>query len=111
MSKVTKVRASVKTASKPKVKGLVELYRTPEGNSWGILNLAIRGEATLYWLRRVSSDFGDGFELEKFSTFGSGAYRVYLSDEGHTCDCPTAVYRGRCKHSAALAALRDGGRI
>jgi SWIM zinc finger len=111
MATVTKLCASVKTAIRPKIKGLVELYRTPEGDSWGILNVAICGEATLYWVRRIGSDFGDGFELQKFSTFGNDIYHVHLSNEGHSCDCPGGTYHGRCKHMAALAKLRDHGRI
>jgi hypothetical protein len=119
MSSVTHLRTSVKTHLKPKgrtrvrpkAKGLVELYRTPEGGGYGILNLAVNGEAILYWLRKIPSDWGDGFELQKFSTFGNDVWHVHLSNEGHTCDCPSGVYRGKCKHMAALAKLREHGRI
>jgi len=82
----------------------------------GILTITVDGEATDYTVERIGSDWGDGFRLTKHvghPQAEASIYDVHLSDEGHTCDCPAGCYGrvDRCRHVAALVALRDAGQI
>jgi hypothetical protein len=106
---ITPVPVKAPKAPKPATR-LVNLH-VPLGGSWGVLTISIDRAETLYYVRKIPSDFGDGFELHKFAIFGGEQYHVHLSDEGHTCDCPGGTYHGHCKHADALAALRDHGKL
>ena len=69
---------------------------------------------TDYSLEKIGSDFGDGFALTKHVGHPGDqceTYHVHLSDEGHACDCLGSLRWGHCKHTAAVAKLRDLGRI
>ena len=113
MTTVTRKTPRVKVSYPP------ELLVTPETRD-GLYAVALadpsgRSGETLYWLRRIGSDFGDGFELTKFtpSVRGDGdeQYHVHLSNEGHTCECKGFLRWGRCKHVDALVCLREQGLI
>ncbi len=111
------------TTRRPRVKPAVSRLARLEGNflwdGFGLLTLIIGGIGTDYTLERIGSDFGDGFALVKHigsSLDDCDIYHVHLSDEGHTCDCKGGTYStprtGKpCKHTAALVALREAGRI
>ena len=69
---------------------------------------------TEYSLEKIGSDFGDGFALKKHVGHPGDqceTYHVHLSNEGHACDCLGSLRWGHCKHTAAVAKLRDLGRI
>lgn len=50
-----------------------------------------------YWLRRIASDFGQGYEVEKI--IGGEVYQLHASNGTMTCDCPGGSYRGQCRHA------------
>jgi hypothetical protein len=69
------------------------------------------GAETTYAVERVPSDWGEAFALEKAD---GRVYHVLMSCDSPGCDCPDGTFRGHqrpCKHYAALAALRQHGRI
>jgi hypothetical protein len=70
-----------------------------------------RVEMDDYEVSPMPSDFGDGFRLKKPVEDGGEVYEVNLSDEGHLCCCKGFLKHQHCKHTAALAKLRDAGRI
>lgn len=69
-------------------------------------------EPTYYLARRIASDWGTAFELEKQDAQGTAeTYRVCLAGRDSTCDCKGHCYRGHCKHVLALQALAAHGRL
>jgi hypothetical protein len=86
---------------------------TPQGVR--VLTLTVGNAATLYFLRKLPSDFGTAFELEKFD--GTGTYAVNLDTDvaGHaTCECLGHLrwgYRTTCRHVAALRSLIKSGKL
>ena len=69
---------------------------------------------TDYTVERIGSDFGDAYKLTKHVGHPGDqceTYKTELSDEGHICNCPAGRHGKPCKHGAALAKLRDLGRI
>jgi hypothetical protein len=57
-----------------------------EGNP-GIIDITVNGNTTCYFVRNVPTDFGRGFELEKFGTQGEEKYHVLLEEDGRSRDC------------------------
>ena len=81
----------------------------------GVLSITQDGETVPYFIDRIGSDFGDGFELTKFSGAvrgdGDERYHVHLSEEGHACECKGFLRWNRCKHVGAVVALRKAGKL
>ena len=96
---------------RPKPARKIRLCLPPAPSGWGVVEITIGRKVDNYFLRRIGSDFGDGFRLEKFSGQGGESYDVHLSDQGHQCECLGFLRHGRCKHVAGLAKLRNLGKI
>jgi hypothetical protein len=66
-----------------------------------------------YYLRRLPSDFGVAFGLDKFGAQGSGSYDVLLDPERghHLCDCLGHERHGYCKHTSGLMQLWRAGKL
>jgi hypothetical protein len=48
----------------------------------------------------------------RFAKLNGEVYEVRVSPEGATsCGCKGMAYRGRCRHTAALVALRSAGKL
>jgi len=107
---------------KPRQQSTARFLRYDAGR--GILSMRVtradgRVVETAYSVEPIGSQAGDAFRLTKHvghRQHEAPVYDVLLSDDGHTCDCGDGVYRDRygvgyCKHVAALAKLRDLGRI
>jgi len=112
MSILANRSAKSKTARKPR-KGVrtVRFGLAPfEGNP-GIIDITVNGQTTSYFVRNIPSDFGRGFELEKFDTQGGDKYHVLLEEDGRSCDCPGALKWGHCKHADAVLKLVHVGKL
>jgi hypothetical protein len=83
----------------------VRLVLPLNGDHAGVIQLRTERETADYLVRRIGSDFGDGFEVTK--VLSEERYQVNLSNEGHTCDCRGHLAHGHCKHVFGLVALRD----
>jgi hypothetical protein len=83
----------------------VRLMLAPHERSSGVIRLTVGKASADYFVRKIGSDFGDGFEVEKIG--GEEAYQVNLSDEGHICTCKGHLRYGYCRHVSALVALRQ----
>jgi hypothetical protein len=64
-----------------------------------------------YYVRPIPSDWGQAFEVEKFSTQGGDIYHVLLSPEGDSCDCKGCTRWGHCKHLDTCRELVAAGRL
>jgi hypothetical protein len=66
-----------------------------------------------YYLRRLPSDFGIAFGLDKFGAEGSGSYDVLLDPERghHSCECKAHYRYGYCKHVTGLLQLLRAGEL
>lgn len=88
----------------------LKLLARPDAHGPGLLALTVNGVRTAYWIRCIESAAGGRcFELRKFRAVG--VYHVRLAAEWHSCDCPAARWKGKCKHSSALAVLVGKGTI
>jgi hypothetical protein len=81
-----------------------------EGNP-GIIDITVNGKTTCYFVRNVPTDFGRGFELEKFGTQGGEIYHVLLEEDGRSCDCKGALKWGHCKHADSVLKLVQLGKL
>lgn len=73
-------------------------------------------KTTNYFLRRIDSDFGQGFELLKSILDGGERYCVNIATDPaqDTCECPGHLrwgFRTVCRHRAMLRALLEKGRV
>jgi hypothetical protein len=81
------------------------------------LQLTVGGEcAGGFYLREIPADFGRGFQLDKFATDpGSDPtetrYHLHAENGEVACTCKGYVYKDRCKHSDAVRALLELGRL
>jgi hypothetical protein len=86
-----------------------------DGSGTAVIEITLRQgrkeQVADYFVRRIGSDWGDGYLVEKIGGTAEEHYHTHLSDEGHTCDCKWHLAHGHCKHTAALVALRTYGLI
>jgi hypothetical protein len=71
-------------------------------------------ECSGYYVRRLPSDFGLAFGLDKFGCQGGGSYDVLLDlEEGHhSCECKGHLRWGTyCWHIRGLLQLLEQGKL
>src|SRR5262245_60525638 len=90
----------------------VELLAEVESGLW-FVRITQDGKEAFYWLRRIGSDWGDGFRLQKVDAYAYGMpvleeYDLRLSNDGHYCCCLGHEHHGYCKHVDALVACGGG---
>src|SRR5947208_1483569 len=85
----------------------VKLCIAPTISSYGFVTLRVGKQVVDYFLRRLPSDFGVGFEFEKIGGEPCERYHVHLAAEArHTCECLGHLRHGHCKHVDGLLALQ-----
>jgi hypothetical protein len=99
----------------------IRLGLAPFGGNPGIVTITVQTgsrvpkvETTDYFLRRLPSDFGAAFSLEKFATESDGepeTYHVNLCGEKSSCECKGHLRWGHCKHVSGLEALVKAGKV
>jgi hypothetical protein len=103
--------AKAKTRKPRKVVRTVRFGLAPfEGNP-GIIDITVNGQTTSYFVRNIPTDFGRGFELEKFGTQGGDKYHALLEEDGRSCDCKGFLAHGHCKHADGILALVKAGKL
>ena len=105
MATVTKTRKRVKPTRS------VQLLLPTFGRNPGVVRIRVGKVVKDYLLQPIGSDFGDGFAMKEIGNEEAETYHVNLSNEGHLCDCKGHLKHGHCKHPAALAALRQAGKL
>ena len=76
-----------------------------------------KGVTKNYWLSEIPTDFGRGFEFERFASEDcepdERRYHSHLDSEmGHTCSCKAGIYERidkPCRHLAAVLKLVEIG--
>jgi len=106
MSTVTQTRKPVKTPS-------IRLMLLPsETNPFAVVRIAVNRKATDYRVSALSSDFGQGFAVEKIDPATEPeTYHVNLNPQGNTYDCKGHARWGHCKHADGIAALLKAGKL
>jgi hypothetical protein len=112
MSTICTPRPPVKANKprKPQPRSAAVVVPINEHGCNGVVRLTVGKLATLYFVDKVPSDFGDGVKLTKVSD-PEDAYHVHLSEEGHTCECLGFLAHSHCKHVSGLVALRLAGKV
>jgi hypothetical protein len=88
------------------------VFVRPDGNQAGVVRLTVGKDHADYLVRRLASDFGDAYRLDKVGVFGdTSSYDVNLCDAGRTCECAGFLRHGHCKHVDGLAALIAAGQL
>jgi hypothetical protein len=66
-----------------------------------------------YYIRRLPSDFGVAFGLDKFGADGGASYDVLLDPERghHSCECKGFYRYGYCRHVTGLLQLWRAGKL
>jgi hypothetical protein len=77
----------------------------------GIIRLAVGKTTAHYHLRRLASDFGRAWQLEKFELDGGETYDVNIDGERSSCECLGFLKHGHCKHADALRVLIGKGKL
>jgi hypothetical protein len=117
-------RPRVKASRKAPVR-LVALGAADLGGGIRLLRMTVDGEPSAYLIRKVASDWGVAFEVEKlFRKPDDDSPRVYHvnvdpcdpEDGDHSCECRghlkhTARTGKPCRHVSALLALIADGRL
>jgi hypothetical protein len=107
MATLQQARRYVKPARSVRV-----LAPATAGGPGVLVQITVGAEANDYCVRKIPSDFGDGFEVAKVSGPERPTYHVHLSDEhGQTCECLGYLRWGSCKHTGGIAALRQAGKL
>jgi hypothetical protein len=101
---------SVDKPKKP-VKRSIRLGLAPHEAGPGLVTITCGKTVADYYLRPLASDFGQGFELEKFSHQGSETYHVNLNGRESHCECKGFLRHGHCKHIDGLQALLAAGQL
>jgi hypothetical protein len=101
------------TPTKTRVKPELEARLGPSVPGVFTLFLHRGKECHGYYLRRLPSDFGQAFGLDKFGAQGSGSYDVLLDTERghHSCECTGFYAHGHCKHVTGLLQLWRAGKL
>ena len=126
------MQATIPTAPKqskprPKPARSVRILEQPcvDSDFWGAIEISMttgvrspRTEKTVYLVRFIPSDFGNGavgFEVEKLDADLAAVetYHVHLSDNPAevSCDCKGHEAHGHCKHREGIEALRRAGKL
>jgi hypothetical protein len=104
----------VKPARKPPSRsiGIVELP-APDSDGWSAIRIMVGQETTVYLLRAVPADFGEGFQLEKLDEGLQTVetYDVNLMGQESTWTCPGHTFHGHCRHVSGLQALDAKGKL
>jgi hypothetical protein len=106
--------ARAKTRKPRKVVRTVRFGLAPFGDNPGVIEITVDGKTASYFLRRVPSDFGEAFSLEKFTSQGNEeqeVYHVLLEQDGFTCECKGFLRWGHCKHVGAILKLKELGKL
>lgn len=69
-----------------------------------------------YRVERIPADFGKGFTITKVvgevGPSSDTVHQVNIGNDGiDSCSCPGSIYRGRCRHLAAVRVLISRGVI
>jgi hypothetical protein len=110
MSLLANRPARAKTRQPRQVVRTVRFGLAPFGDNPGVIDITVDGKTARYFLRRVPSDFGEAFSLEKFASQGNEdgeVYHVLLEQDGFSCDCKGHLRWGHCKHSGAILKLKE----
>jgi hypothetical protein len=101
------------TPTKTRVKPELEARLGPSVPGVFTLFLHRGKECSGYYLRRLPSDFGVAYGLDKFGAQGSGSYDVLLDPERshHSCECKGFYRWGHCWHVTGLLQLLRAGRL
>jgi hypothetical protein len=98
--KVKPVR-TVRVAVGPSEDNPYSIIVIRQGNTWDD-----------YAVKRLPSDFGAAYSVEKTFNGDGTVYHVHLSDDGAmSCECKGHLRWGHCKHAEALLALRQAGKL
>ncbi len=77
-----------------------------------VVTLTVGKQADDYLIRRLPSDFGTAFAVEKVADPDGHSYAVCLNGNGTgTCECLGYLRHGHCKHVEGLAALVRAGKL
>jgi hypothetical protein len=83
---------------------------TPASNGCHFLKVVEGEKVDQYHLTPLQAEAGA--LAYHFAKLNGEIYEVRVSAEGSTsCGCKGMAYRGRCRHTAALLALRDVGKL
>jgi|GEM_PF-4189174 len=80
----------------------------------GVLTLTGKRATCRYTVEEFAADFGRGFVLKKIDAgtdCEEGFYSCCIGTHAKLCECKGFVYKGRCKHVAALALLVNAGEL
>jgi hypothetical protein len=94
----------------------IRLALAPRNGRPGVVDITVGHETIGYFVQPMPSDFGQAFELHKFSPAVAGdadaeLYRVNLDGQRSTCECKGFLRHGHCKHVDGLKALVDAGQL
>jgi hypothetical protein len=97
---------------RPKPQRSVRLCFQPEGDSPGVVRLAVGREAADYFITPIPADFGRGFKVERIDIDATeGKYAVNIDGEKRSCECKGFGRHGHCKHADGIAALIAAGQL
>jgi hypothetical protein len=83
---------------------------TPGTNGCHFLKVVEGEKVDQYHLTPLPTDAG-GLAY-RFAKLNGEVYKARVSPEGLTsCGCKGMAYRGHCRHTAALVALRNAGKV
>lgn len=112
-----KVKPTASKPARPSSSEVTDVEVLPATKGTGadyLLYIHQGGKFSMYWLRKLVSQFGLAFEFRQSSGAKIGpnqkeSYDVCIEPEGDTCDCIAHARFGRCKHVAALRLALDKG--
>ncbi len=108
----------VKATRKSKVPRTIRLLAYLPDVAGGLLQVTEGERVERYFFRRLPSDFGLAFAVEKYLPASEDAparleapYHVCLDGEATSCECRGYNRWGHCRHVCGLASLIEHGKL
>jgi hypothetical protein len=79
---------------------------------WFLLEIHDGRKTDFYMAKKIPSDFGQAYVLEKQDEHGTvETYHLCLDGRQSTCDCPGHCFTGHCKHWEGMQVLAAYGKL